>query len=285
MNTYWVYENIKKQPSFYNKLDVLLLLCSGVLWKKHHPTHTTVLYCDKLTESFLKTINASSIWDKIKIAPENKHVDKSIFWASSKLEVLRYVEAPCILMDHDFLAYKSFDKYLNDIPVFTQDENGERYYPTAYDPFIRKVNDLIPRPQPYAINCSFMYFTDTQFVNKYGKFSLELMERFTQLKVPNSKFLIFAEQLGLKYLLDFFKIEYNTLLNEKWNPGEGKYEPNDKGIFSVEESLTIFRHYWLDKPRIKNSKEGFSFEAEIRILFNILSSFKELNLKVINDLK
>ena len=130
-----------------------------------------------------------------------------------------------------------------------------------------------------------MYFTDTQFVNRYGKFSLELMERFTQLKVPNSKFLIFAEQLGLKYLLDFFKIEYNTLLNEKWNPGEGKYEPNDKGIFSVEESLTIFRHYWLDKPRIKNSKEGFSFEAEIRILFNILSSFKELNLKVINDLK
>lgn len=285
MYTYWVYENIKKQSSFYNKLDVLLLLCSGALWKKHHPSHATFLFCDELTLELIRKLNATGIWDVIKLTPENRHIDKSIFWASSKLQVLRFLDAPCILMDHDFLAFKSFDSYLKDTPLFTQDENGERYYPTAYDPFIREVSDLIPRPLPYAINCSFLYFTDTKFVNTYGKFSLELMERFTKLKVPSSKYLIFAEQLALKYLLDYHNIKYNTLLNEKWNPGESYYEPNDKGILSVEESLSVFRHYWLDKPKIKESKEGFNLNDEIRILLNILSPYKELNLNVINDLK
>ena len=285
MNTYWVYENIKKQSSFYNKLDVLLLLCSAVLWKKHHPLHKTILYCDKLTQDFLQEVNSPSIWDEIIIAPENKHIDKSIFWASSKLELLRYVKAPCILMDHDFLVYKSFDEYLNDVPIFTQDENGENYYPTAYDPFVREVADIISRPQPYAINCSFMYFTDTNFVNHYGKTSLNLMERFSKMKVPSSKFLIFAEQLFLKYLLDYHKVEYNTLLNEKWNPNLNHYEENDKGLFSVEESLSTFRHYWLDKPKIKQSNDGFNFNEEIRILKNILSPLKGLKLEVIDDLK
>lgn len=283
MNTYWVYENISKQASFYNKLDVLLLLCSGALWKKYHPSHTTYLYCDKLTYTYLESMNALYIWDEVKIAAENKHIDKGIFWASSKLEVLRFVKAPCILMDHDFLAYKSFDNILGNVPLFTQDENGEKYYPTAYDPFIREVADLIPRPLPYAINCSFMYFTDTVFVNSYAKFSLELMERFTQLKVPNSKFLIFAEQLALKHLLDFHKVKYNTLLNQRWNPRNGEYEPNNKGIMSLEESQRYFRHYWLDKNKIKKSIEGFTFEEEIRILHNILAPYKQLNFQYLND--
>lgn len=285
MNTYWVYENIRKQSSFYNKLDVLLLLCSTVLWKKHHPQHNCILYCDKLTKTFLEGIDAIYLWDEVNISPDNKHIDKSIFWASSKLELLRYVKAPCILMDHDFLAYKSFDKYLKNVPLFTQDENGENYYPTSYDPFIRKVVDIIPRPKPYAINCSFMYFTETNFVNHYGKVSLELMERFSKMKVPSSKFLIFAEQLVLKHLLDYHNIKYNTLLNKRWNPHKSLYEDNDKGIMSIEESLLTFRHYWLDKPSIKSSKDGFNLNEEVRILKNILSTFKRVKLRVIDDLK
>ena len=47
MNTYWVYENIKEQSSFYNKLDTLLLLASVYQWKKHHPNFTTNLTVDQ----------------------------------------------------------------------------------------------------------------------------------------------------------------------------------------------------------------------------------------------
>lgn len=282
MNTYWVYENIKEDHSFYNKLDILLLLCSGFLWKKHHPTHTTHLTADKLTLEYLDSFNGLSIFDKVDKIPKNKHVNKSVFWASSKVEKLRYINGPSIVMDHDFLVFKSFEKYLNQDPFFCHEENGTGYYDTAWNPFVQSINDLISRPKPHAINCCFLYLPNSDFANSYSKISIELMERFTKLKAPNSRFLVFAEQLVLKHLLDYHKIEYNTLLNEKWNAKGKFYEPSDRGYMTFDSSQTTYRHYWMDKPLIKQSLKGFDFNQEITILNNILKKSK-VNLIELNN--
>ena len=282
MNTYWVYENIKEDHSFYNKLDILLLLCSGFLWKKHHPTHTTHLTADKLTLEYLDSFNGLSIFDKVDKIPKNKHVNKSVFWASSKVEKLRYIKGPSIVMDHDFLVFKSFEKYLNQDPFFCHEENGTGYYDTAWNPFVQSINDLISRPKPHAINCCFLYLPNSDFANSYSKISIELMERFTKLKAPNSRFLVFAEQLVLKHLLDYHKIEYNTLLNEKWNAKGKFYEPSDRGYMTFDSSQTTYRHYWMDKPLIKQSLKGFDFNQEITILNNILKKSK-VNLIELNN--
>jgi len=282
LNTYWVYENIKEDHSFYNKLDILLLLCSGFLWKKHHPTHTTHLTADKLTLEYLDSFNGLSIFDKVDKIPKNKHVNKSVFWASSKVEKLRYINGPSIVMDHDFLVFKSFEKYLNQDPFFCHEENGTGYYDTAWNPFVQSINDLISRPKPHAINCCFLYLPNSDFANSYSKISIELMERFTKLKAPNSRFLVFAEQLVLKHLLDYHKIEYNTLLNEKWNAKGKFYEPSDRGYMTFDSSQTTYRHYWMDKPLIKQSLKGFDFNQEITILNNILKKSK-VNLIELNN--
>ena len=271
MNTYWVYENIKEQSSFYNKLDTLLLLASVYQWKKHHPNFTTNLTVDKLTYEYLHNINATYLWDKVEILPKNNFINKSIFWASSKLEKLRYVDGPAIIMDHDFIVYKSFEKYLKDKPFFCHEENGDQYYDTAWNPFIQKISHIVNRPKPHAINCCFCYFPNNEFTNNYARTSLELMQIFSEMKVPNSRFLVFAEQLLLKHMLDYHNIEYDTLLNEKWNAKGKYYEQNDKGHMSYMDSNTTYRHYWMDKPLIRENKEGFSFDGEITILYNILS--------------
>jgi hypothetical protein len=108
------------------------------------------------------------------------------------------------------------------------------------------------------------------------------MEFFTKEKVPNSRFLIFAEQLLLKHLLDKNNIEYDTLLNQRWNAKGKFYESNDKGHISFEESNLIYRHYWMDKPLIKNNQNGFNLKGEISILYNILSK-TEVNLDYIKN--
>ena len=128
MNTFWVYENIKKQWSFYNKLDVLLLLCSGALWKKHHPDHHTVLYCDEITSKLIDLIEGRHIWDEIRELPDNKHVDKSVFWASSKLQILRGIKEPAIVMDHDFLVYKNLGQYESLINLGHKSTDGLVYF-------------------------------------------------------------------------------------------------------------------------------------------------------------
>jgi hypothetical protein len=83
-------------------------------------------------------------------------------------------------------------------------------------------------------------------------------------------------------LLDYHNIEYDTLLNERWNAKGKYYELNDKGHMTYMDSSTTYRHYWMDKPLIKDSKEGFSFDGEITILYNILSK-TEVDLEYIKN--
>ena len=72
------------------------------------------------------------------------------------------------------------------------------------------------------------------------------------------------------------KVKYNTLLNQRWNPRNGEYEPNNKGIMSLEESQRYFRHYWLDKNKIKKSIEGFTFKEDMKVqlILRILGPYK-----------
>lgn len=285
MNTYWVYENIRKQASFYNQLDVLLLICSGYLYKKNNPDSPTTLFTDSLTFKLLEDLQVNYVWDNIQLLPENKSIEKSIFWAAGKVQILRDITAPTLILDHDVLIYKNIEQHLNEDIVVAHDEDGKNYYPTAYDPFIRQVQDIIPRPSSKSINCSFCYYPDYKFANSYSKLSLELMERFTKAKVPSSKYLIFAEQLALKYLIDYHNIPYKTLIKGVWKCTDLKFEPTDNGIYSLDEVGTAYRHYWMDKSKIKENKEGADAKAEIRILHNILSPLKNDKIGKFNDIK
>ena len=83
-------------------------------------------------------------------------------------------------------------------------------------------------------------------------------------------------------MLDYHNIEYDTLLNEKWNAKGKYYEINDKGHMNYIESNTTYRHYWMDKPLIRENKEGFSFEGEVTILKNILKH-TEIDIEYIDN--
>ena len=65
MRIIWVLENIHNDKGFYGKFNILLLLASVTLWKRNHPHHHTVLYCDDLTKETLTLANAIHLWDEI----------------------------------------------------------------------------------------------------------------------------------------------------------------------------------------------------------------------------
>ena len=285
----WVLENIKGDKSFYNEFDTLLLFSSTLLFKQHH--HRTfngtsyideyVLYCDKLTKEYIESIpHAKLLWDDIRLLPQNKFVDKGIFWASSKLEVLRTFKKPCVVIDHDFLSYKRLPIAIQPECLFAHIEKGHGYYPSSYDPFVRSISDLVNRPGTDAINCCFNYFDDPKVANAYAKLSLEVMNRFTELKVPNSKYLIFAEQLILKHFLDYHNINYKTLINGWWVPSEQKWEsaePKTVGYIPLEEVGVHFRHYWMEKKALKEDKNKDDYLKEITILRNIVGGKSKID--------
>jgi hypothetical protein len=111
--------------------------------------------------------------------------------------------------------------------------------------------------------------------------SIQLMEEFTSLNVPDSNYLLYAEQLLLKHLLDIKGIEYETLVDEIWMVKEGVFEEEktDRGIIPFEEQDLWFKHYWMDKSFIKENKEGFSLKNEVQELKNILAKDKKLKIE------
>lgn len=272
MKVLWVLENIREHNSFYNKFDLLMMFASVTQWKKHHPTHICELNADKLTLGLFKKLDTLRLWDSTKEIGKNTFIDKNIFWASSKLQALRNVDCPIVIMDNDFVVYRSFENYLNGTFLATHKEDGKNYYLHALDPYLQKVKHLIHRPDLTALNCSFLYLPDSQFTRQYASLSLELMAEFTKLKVPNSKYLIYAEQLLLHHFSQIKKIEFNTLLDHYLKCETDEFIKEDTGLIPYEQHNLYFRHYWKDKKKIKSNSDGFSLTQEIKQLENILKN-------------
>ena len=283
MKIIWVLENIQEDKNFYGKLNILLLLASVRLWKKHNPSDVCVLYCDKMTEGILIELGVTSFWDEIKQYRHTRNIDRSVFWAASKLGVLAEQIEPCIIMDNDTLCFSPIKNFLDlDVHYVTNFENGKGYYPTSYDKFIRRLN-YKTRWNTKSVNVSFLNLPNPEFTRKYANFSLSLMEEMTELKVPNSQYLIFAEQLLLRHLLDKENIEYRSIITTNWNCKKWKWtDDHSKGIWNINESGKYFKHYGPDKTNVLKNQKGFNYETETKMLQNCIN-FRNLDLTGIKN--
>ena len=106
-------ENIKDDEGIYGKLNTLMLIASIQLWKKNHPTDNCVMYCDKLTLRYLERLSIGHLWDSIEEYTHTRNIDRTVFWAASKVAVLSQQTEPVILMDNDTLVYKPITHLLD----------------------------------------------------------------------------------------------------------------------------------------------------------------------------
>ena len=284
VNVIWILENIKRHSSFYTELGISLLLSSVIQWKKHNPNTKTVLYVDILTYKFLSNINAIELWDKVYRCDFNEPIDKDIFWANSKLCVLTSIQEPSVVLDYDFLVYKSFEQFLKDKVIVGHEENGEDYYPHALDDYVRRTKHILNRPNHKSVNCCFNYYPNPAFARAYGSTSLELMRELTKLRAPNSKYLVYAEQLLLKHVLDLHNIEYTPLVTDIWHCQTNKWSKGTKGLIDSKEAGLYFRHYWMEKNKILDSSEGFNYINEINTLKKIISNYSDVDMDTISKL-
>ena len=283
MKIIWVLENIKSNRNsndYYinSRFNILLLLASVHLWRKNHPEDVCILYADDLTIDTFDRLKVLDFWHEIKPIPNPRKINKDVFWASSKLQVLSQVDEHVIIMDNDTHVYKPIKEHLDLSKVYvTNFEVGKGYYPTAIDPYVQKLS-YKARWKTESVNVSFLNLPDPEFTREYANLSLKFMEEFTEVKAPNSQYLIFAEQLLLKHLLDKKQIPYSSILSTNWDCKEWKWgKENDYGIWPVFEAETYFKHYGPLKGFILNNRDGENYEREIKHLLNCIN-LPKLNL-------
>lgn len=271
MRVIWVLENIEEDREFYSTFNTALLLASATLWKKNNPEDYCVLYCDKLTETVLGELNVLHLWDEIIEYVHSRDIDRSVFWAVSKVEVLSYQKEPVVLMDNDTLVFKPIKHLLTDNVVVSNLETGKGYYPGNLDKYVKKLS-YRKRWKEDALNVSFLYFPSVDLIKQYTSLSLQMMEEFTEMNVPHSQYLIFAEQLLLRHLLDTQNINYRSLIKNNWDCNNLKWGSlHDKGEWEWPESELYFRHFGPLKSMIINGKSPTTYEEELEILLNCIN--------------
>ena len=53
------------------------------------------------------------------------------------------------------------------------------------------------------------------------------------------------------------------------------------GLIKTNDQNLFFRHYWMDKPRIKENKKGFSLEEESNNLMNVIKNTVKIDWEVV----
>lgn len=260
----------------------MLLLASVSLWKKHNPQDNLVLYCDKLTHKLLKDLEVTSLWNDILEYNHTRPINRSVFWAASKVQVLSEQTEPVIIMDNDTLVFQPIKHLLNPDTVYVSNfEIGKGYYPNTIDPYVQKLS-YRSRWKTESVNVSFLYLPDPAFTQMYAKLSLNMMEEFTVMNVPHSQYLIFAEQLLLKHLVDREKIKCRSIISTYWDCNSWKWgEDNELGFWPIDKSGSYFNHYGPLKSWIIKDEGDNSYKKEMKMLFNCVN-IPTLDLSIIH---
>lgn len=224
-----------------------------------------------MTYEFIGDLGALHLWDDVVEFNFDLPVNKNIFWASSKLHILSKVNEPVIIIDNDSLVYANLDSYLKKDVVVSNLEDGKGYYPLAYDPYVRKLS-YKQRWKADSVNVSFLYLPNPAFTKKYTDLSIQVMEEFTKLGAPDSRFLIFAEQLVLRHLLDKDNIPFKSLIATSWDCQAWQWgKDHDRGIWPFPESNKYYFHYGPLKSFFKDpSYKHCNYNSEIQKFKNIV---------------
>ena len=249
-----------------------MLLASASLWKRNHKEDTCILYADDITINFLDRLRVLKLWDQIKPIPNQRKINKEVFWASSKLQVLASIEDPIIIMDNDTHVYRPIKHLLDPNTVYVANyEIGKGYYPLTADKYVQQLS-YKARWKSESVNVSFLHLPDPVFTRKYALLSLQMMEEFTAIKAPNPQYLIFAEQLLLRHLLDKEGILHRSIISTYWDCKAWEWgEDHSKGFWPLVQSEQFFKHYGPLKSWILDSKADQNYEREILHLKNCIN--------------
>lgn len=217
MKSIWVLENIHKNKKFFmNEIELLYLIASVTQWKKFYPSIPTYLVCTHDVHSYLYDLDLIYLWDYVdlNILSDRDEIDRSIFWACSKVKAMKNISTPFVLIDNDLYIKnqiadsKDFDEF--DV-IISHEEYGPGYYPLASDNIFK---DLKNKHQTdYAgrsYNVSFLYMKNEDFKIKYAERSFEWMATLSENRKKNPDLvlhgghMIFCEQ---KLLYDMSKAD------------------------------------------------------------------------------
>ena len=283
MNVVWCAEHM----SFYSNLEKAFLYTSILTWKHFYPEHTTNLYCDSHSKQLISDMGILDLWDNINTEVLDKkqyEFNEDAFWASSKLKVIKELEAPFVIIDLDLFIKSRFipEDYWQQDVIGNFMEITTKHYPEPYQ--IRKYMELPNFDwDEKAINVAFLYINNESLRKEYAQTALEWMETMTEKGgVINGLNMVFCEQKLLWQLIKKHNFNAKFLFNQTLICHKDEWVNNGLGIFSKKEEYTYATHFGPDKRRAFDESHGYFIESKQNILETFFKLFPSLSKNVLN---
>lgn len=276
MNGVHSFKVLRKSDSAFKMEDfeVMVMIMSALSWRRHNGK--IKLYADETFANFIYENNLDFLWDNgidIKILSEPKNnINSKIFWAASKIDVIRDMKLDEVHMDVDFAAWGDMtEKLKRDFDVIASHFEGvndfncyvpkEQLLPPSDYVFNKNLDWSFP-----AINTSFIMFKDQESKDIFCKECERYMEN-NDNELPGDIQMVFAEQRLTAMALKF----------------KGKKIETITDVESCQNGTTNFIHLGGLKTQMKsnhNAKEHFNLACANKLIKSFpeyVDKFKQIN--------
>ncbi len=217
--------------------DLYCTALSALCWRKFNGKIT--MCCDSRYAEYYDKIGITDIWNDIKIcvADDLEGIDPLMFWAGGKLLALREVKAPVVMIDTDFIVWKTLE-FGDALIAAHREEISDGIYPPLN--FFRAGDHIIPdlSEEVLPLNTAFLYVPDNDFKEFYTCQAISFMKSAARCD-DRLKYMVFAEQRLAAMCADYTGTPVRTLL--------------DKGSLFYPQS--DFTHLWGAKQAMRDHPE------------------------------
>ena len=178
--------------------ELFTLTLSALEWRKHNGSIKLVTDC--IGVEYLYECGLSEAWNETEILLDEMdglNINEDVFWAGAKIYALSKQDAPCVMMDLDFILWKPLNLSLYDknLAVIHREDIYSPVYPSEeHFRFIDgwqlpKWLDWSERP----CNGALVYFGSRKFIREYTAFALEFMQ-MADMQDDRLSCMVFIEQ-------------------------------------------------------------------------------------------
>lgn len=212
--------------------ELLTLMLSALKWREN--CGEIVMVTDSAGREYFERAGLGSLWSEdidasLDLIPPD--IDPLRFWAAGKLEALRRVSAPCVMLDTDLIVWEDLGGRLGDCAVAAHFEPvGGEVYPDPGSVFTLDPDYAFPQEWDFgldAVNTAFLYIPDDGLRLYYTDEAFRFMRALREESGGPTVTMCFAEQrlfpmcaaakgVGLRTLIDPAEAYTQSLVTHLW---------------------------------------------------------------------
>lgn len=170
--------------------------------------------CDSAFAEYYRRIGFEGVWDGIRVCvPDDlEGIDPTMFWAGGKLFALREVNAPVVMIDTDFIAWKN-PKFGDELIAAHRENISDSIYPPLS--FFKTTGHILPdfSEDVLPLNTAFLYVPDNDFKEFYTSQAIAFMKSAVKCD-DHLKYMVFAEQRIAAMCAEYTGTPVKTLLDK-----------------------------------------------------------------------